>query len=252
MVTANVKIRRRARRPRQRPSPRPRQGELPFAKRPSGPGGKRPGAGRKPNGDKALVSHLRRPELEGRHPLHVTLSIVREVGRLRIRERFLAVRTALRAGAEKFGLRIVHYSVQNYHLHLVLEATDRAALSRGVQGLAVRIARSINRHLGRQGKVFADRFHARVLSSPRQTRNALRYVLSNHLRHASGSADRPCGTDPFSSGPYFDGWTTPWRIAAAWDPGGSVGVEPRTWLLRVGWRRAGGPIVPWAVPGPMS
>ncbi|MBI4704067.1 MAG: hypothetical protein HY744_23405 [Deltaproteobacteria bacterium] len=132
------------------------------------------------------------------------------------------------------------------------EAADRRALCRGVQGLSVRLARGLNRLLGRRGKVFADRYHARALGSPREVRRALGYVLGNHLRHGAGRGKRvrPVGADPFSSGPYFTGWSRPVRVGAVWDPGGPVGVEPRTWLLRMGWQRAGGLLSPWAVPGP--
>ncbi|MBI4704698.1 MAG: hypothetical protein HY744_26645 [Deltaproteobacteria bacterium] len=131
------------------------QGVLAFRRH----GGARPGAGRKPKGPRSLVSHLRRPAHDGRQPVHVTLRIERAVGRLRLRPRFEAIRKALGAGAARFGLRLVHYSVQDYHLHLLCEASDRRALGRGVQGLAVRLARALNRLLGRRGKVCADRDH---------------------------------------------------------------------------------------------
>ncbi|MEQ9497049.1 MAG: transposase, partial [Deltaproteobacteria bacterium] len=96
---------------------------------------------------------------------------------------FRAVRVALEAGAERFGFRLVHFSVLRNHLHLIAEADDRVALARGMKGLKVRVARAINRVAGRRGTVFSDRYHAHALRSPSQTRNALAYVLNNFRKH---------------------------------------------------------------------
>ncbi|HEY2031032.1 MAG TPA: transposase [Myxococcales bacterium] len=83
---------------------------------------------------------------------------------------------AFREAVDRNRMRIAHYSIQGNHLHLVVEADDGSALSRGMQGLAVRIARRLNAHLGRRGAVFADRYHAHVLESRRagRQRRALR------------------------------------------------------------------------------
>src|SRR5213078_4798003 len=59
------------------------------------------------------------------------------------------------------------------HLHLIVEADDRATLARGVRGLTIRMARAVNRALGRRGAVCADRYHSRALTSPRAVRHAL-------------------------------------------------------------------------------
>jgi REP element-mobilizing transposase RayT len=157
-----------------------------------------------------------------------------------------AIRAALAAGRGRNGLRVSDYSVQRDHLHLVVEADDTAALSRGMQGLAVRLARALNRAWGTRGRVFGDRFHARVLRSPREVRHALAYVLNNARKHAAqrGIALRRGWLDPCSSAPAFEGWRglRPRREAAA------LGcAEPRSWLRRVGWAR-NGPLDPWATP----
>jgi len=68
---------------------------------------------------------------------------------------------------------VLQFSVQRDHIHLLVEAPDGRALSRGLQGLAIRIAKGVNRILGRRGRVWADRFHARALRTPREVRNAL-------------------------------------------------------------------------------
>ena len=52
-----------------------------------------------------------------------------------------------------------------------------------MQGLAIRLARSLNRLAGRTGKVFSDRFHSLVLKTLREVANAIRYVLENFRHH---------------------------------------------------------------------
>src|SRR5438128_10143214 len=97
-----------------------------------------------------------------------------------------AVRCGL-AKASRGGLRVLHFSVQRDHLHLLVEAVDGCVLSRGLQGLAIRIAKAVNRVLGRRGRVFSDRFHAHALRTPREVRNALVYVLQNWAKHTPGA-----------------------------------------------------------------
>lgn len=122
-------------------------------------GGRRRGAGRPPNGAAAGVSHLRRPSLSHRHPVHVTLRIIAGVPSLRDGRVFTRVRSALAAAQDRFGFRLVHFSVQSNHLHLIAEARDRRSLSLAMQGLSVRVARAVNRRLGRLGRLFAGRYH---------------------------------------------------------------------------------------------
>jgi len=219
-------------------------------------GGARAGAGRKPRGARAGASHLRRPMHCRHHPLHVTLRARQGLSTLRKHEVFLEVRRALAAGRERFGFRLVHFSVQRDHLHLLAEAADRRALSRGVQGLAIRLARAINRRLRRRGKVFAARYHARALKTPRAVRWALRYVLLNVRKHERDAV--PFGfVDSCSSAAWFDGFARPRELvfgarecraafraqaviapgAASRSPLASPVVAARTWLLTVGQSR---------------
>jgi hypothetical protein len=113
----------------------------------------------------------------------------------------------------------------------VLESDTTTMLARGVQGLAIRVAKAVNRILKRKGRVFGDRYHSRLLKTPREVRNALVYVLQNvgkHLRNV-------VGLDPCSSAVWFGGW----RTAIARPVGRAPVAEPRTWLARIGWRRHG-------------
>src|SRR5437016_6704993 len=164
------------------------------------------------------------------HPVHVTLRSTSAVRCLRSARVFPAVRRAL-AVASHAGFRILHFSVQDDHLHLIVEADDRRALGRGLRGLAIRVARAVNRALNRRGAVWTDRYHARALTSPRAVRNALVYVLMNRRKHRDGER----GLDPCSSALWFTGWRSP----APPPPAAMPVVRARTWLAAVGWHRHG-------------
>ena len=205
---------------------RPIQLEL----RPRTWGGKRPRAGRKPSGRKVGVPHRARPVHDARHPVHVTLRTCHGLPSLRMDPIFPAVRRGL-AQASRGGLRVLQFSVQHDHVHLLVEALDVRVLSRGLQGLAIRIAKGVNRILGRRGRVWSDRFHARALRTPREVRNALVYVLHNWKKHVPGAR----GLDWRSSAIWFQGWRVPIQSMK----GRSPVVAPRTWLAAIAWRRLG-------------
>lgn len=178
------------------------------------------------------------------------MKVLPAVWNLRTRRAFVRIFEALVPASERHGARIVHYSVQSDHLHLIAEARSGVSLSRAMQGLAVRIARRLNRMMGRRGKVFADRFHDRPLTTPRQVRHALAYVLCNARKHGH-APDLRGWFDPFSSAELFDGWRGG-RPRRPWDGSELAIAPPRTWLLTTGWRRGGGAIDPDHRPGPLS
>ncbi|HKA89634.1 MAG TPA: transposase [Haliangiales bacterium] len=206
-------------------------------------GGPRENSGRKPTGrfggydhrgrPQSGVSHGPRPELNPRHPHHVTLRAVngspnmrnfafaREIGKL-----------LKRRARRELACRVVHFTIQRDHIHMIVEAADRLALSRGVQGLASGIARVVNRTSGCAGGLWRDRYHARPLRTPGEVRKCLIYVLRNALKHGSTA----CAVDPCSSAAWFDGFDG--HPPARTDP--APVVPPRTWLLATGWRARGG------------
>ena len=121
-------------------------------------GGARKGAGRPKAGGGVL--HRARPKLSRHHPAHVTLRVAQGLESLRNQGVCSPIRSALRAARERFGFRLVQFSVQSNHIHLLVEAEDRTALTRGMQGLAIRISLAVNGVLARRGRVFAERYHA--------------------------------------------------------------------------------------------
>jgi REP element-mobilizing transposase RayT len=193
-------------------------------------GGARDGAGRKPNAGRRNVAHVRRIPHESRCPAHVTMRARAGLPSFR-RERFLRpIQGALRAGTtERF--RVLEFSIHKDHLHLLVEASGPTAFERGVRGLAIRIARLVNRMCGRRGVVWGDRYHARLLRTPREVRNALVYVLNNFKKHLPAAR----GMDPYSSARWFTGW----RVARVDDISASAVMPARTWLARLGWRKCG-------------
>jgi len=172
-----------------------------------------------------LHSRLTRPPVIGRFPLHVTMRIRHGVKTLRDTKRFDRIKRAFRFGCDRFGMRMCHFSIQDDHIHLIIEAADKHALSRGMQGLNIRVARAANRVLGRIGKFFADRYHARPLRTPTEVRNAVHYVLYNMQKHRKerGLYTHPWALDPFSSVSGEACWFNEEAMTIA---------APRTWLLR--------------------
>ncbi len=209
-------------------------------------GGRRAGAGRKPAGARAGMPHLSRAPFAKTLPAHVTVRIRKDLPSLRIGKLVRLLERTFVAGCERPGFRLVHYSLQGNHAHLIVEAQDRDALGRGMRAVGVRVARAVNRVARRKGRVLADRYHMRLLSTPREVRNALRYVLLNARRHVAAARAKLSGAirlDPASSGRWFDGWKRE-KLEEVSDGTEDVAQRPavaraRTWLLTVGWRRYG-------------
>jgi hypothetical protein len=212
-----------------------------------GRGGKRAGAGRRrAPGVRPSVPHRVRPRHHGSKPMLVTLRARRGLPSLRRQAVSNMLREVLRRQRTRryaTTFQVVEFTIQDDHLHLIVEATGVVAtgmkdapeaLRSGVSGLVISFAKRLNKLLGRRrGKVWGDRFHARELGSPTEVRNALVYVFRNLARHGTtmygdGNVDR------LSSAPRFARWTRPVCTfdddAASWPK-----APPRTWLLGTGW-----------------
>jgi REP element-mobilizing transposase RayT len=215
--------------------------------KPSGWGGRRPGAGRKP-APGARILHRSREGLGARHACHVTLKMRPGVPSLRSVRLVRELEYSFAKLRRRRDFRLVHYALQGNHAHLIVEAKDAEALGRGMKALGARLARAVNRIFRREGSVLADRYHLRVLRTPREVRSALAYVLLNARRHAK-RASGVWRCDPASSGRWFEGWrrrpeTSPSQARLRSPPV----AKARSWLLRVGWRRHG-LIDPLELPG---
>ncbi len=185
-------------------------------------GGKRRGAGRKPVVGRAPTPHRARPLHSDSHPVHVTMRS--HFRPLRSRHVEPTIRLAIAAAGRRFPerFRIIGYSIQYDHIHLIVEAQDRAALSSGMRGLSIRIALWVNKLVSRRGRFWADRWWGRALTTPREVRTALLYVLANYRKHSRRFV--PPGIDSFSSGRWFDGWDL--DADATWATGTSARSSP--------------------------
>jgi REP element-mobilizing transposase RayT len=215
-------------------------------------GGKRRGAGRPPRGKRSSEPHKQRPTLNARYPVHVVLRTVRAVGSLRRRCVYQAIREATLTTALREDFRIVHLSIQRTHVHLIVEADNKAALAAGMQGFQISAAKHLNAAISkgrpgprRRGAVFPDRYHAEIITSPTQARHTLSYVMNNWRKHEEDRA-APMSTwtiDWFSTAAMFPGWAEYgdeaflWRGPPTYDP--LVVYQPRCWLLREGWKKSG-------------
>jgi REP element-mobilizing transposase RayT len=104
---------------------------------------------------------------------------------------------------ERGRFRLVHYSIQNDHVHALVEATSAHDLACGMKSVAARFARAVNRIFGRSGPVLVDRYHLHILRTPREVRNALAYILLNARRHFAKLGGRPLprpAIDPLRQG----------------------------------------------------
>jgi REP element-mobilizing transposase RayT len=221
------------------------QVEIEFTKR----GGRRPGAGRKRKCGRRRVPHTRRPDHCPRHPSHITLRVLDEVGRLRRRDAFkVCRRVMIEQAVKRTDFRVVHLSIQGNHIHMVCEADSRIALSRGTAGFKISAAKKLNKVRGRSGEVFADRYHEEPLTTPAQVRNCLAYVMNNWRRHGE-DRDATSRVDPYSTGMWFTGWA---EMQFTVPDGLEVlpSTPARTWLLNGGWQKCGRPISLYEVPGP--
>jgi len=211
-------------------------------------GGKRKGAGRPAKGRRSSERHKVRPAIVAAHPLHVTLRVEKDIGTLRRRSLYHALRKALGCVLGRHDFRIIDVSLQDGHVHLIVEANDKHALAKGMQAFEIVAARFINQAVSksrgkrRRGRVFSDRYHPKAMASPLAARHARAYVLNNWRRHRQ---DRRVSwnVDPYSSGVSFDGWkeTGGKNYLAAVPPDYPVlpVSRPQTWLLTRGWIRHG-------------
>lgn len=234
--------------PHARPAARTEQLSLGIATAPGAAArGKKRGPKRKATSG---VPHRTRPVHKHRHPVHVTLRVRHGLPSLRqqvIRAMILEILREQRRKPYGAHFQIVEHSIQSNHLHLILEAADgpstapetrhKNPLRSGISGFQRAFAHRLNKLLGLRGSIFSDRYHRHDLLTPREVRNALRYVLQNHAKHVRASVAHP---DPYSSAPSFTGWSTPPPLpGAAPEQSALPATRPRTWLLGEGWRRHG-------------
>ena len=200
-------------------------------------GGKRAGAGRPQVNERKSQPHRVRPSITPKQVAHVSLRVAPDVRRLRRRDAYACVRRAMTVVLRRTDFRICHASIQANHVHLLVEASDKTALAKGMHAFQVSAARKLNAVEGRRGQMFADRYDAEIISTPRQTRHALAYVINNWRRHKEDRAPyaRSWLLDPYSSAVSFQGWAGHrFDVPETHEP--LPISRPQGWLLAEGWK----------------
>ncbi|HTJ45175.1 MAG TPA: transposase, partial [Kofleriaceae bacterium] len=127
-----------------------RKGQLEIDLRPrTKRGALRKKRGRPITGNRMDPRHRTRPDHDAKHPVHIVLRVTREVSNLRTPHAYRAIRRAVDRCRARSDFRITHASIQSNHLHLLVEADDKRALARGMQGFAISAAKRLNRELRR-------------------------------------------------------------------------------------------------------
>ena len=139
--------------------------------------------------------------------MHVTLRGLHGLPSFRRQGFYKALEKVVRCMMRRNDFRIVEYSVQDTHIHMIVEAASKEALANGMKSFTGASNWALNKAWGRKrGKVWADRYHRQDLGSPKQVRNALVYCLNNYKKHA-GLPEGDTHVDECSSGPWFVGWS---------------------------------------------
>jgi len=110
-----------------------------------------------------------RPPVSPHHAVHVTARVLPAAWPRRAAA-YRALRRALMVSLARSDFRVVSLAIRARRVELVVEADDRIALARGMQGFQVAAAKHVNRDLGRRGQVFRDRYRARALRTRRDVR----------------------------------------------------------------------------------
>lgn len=192
------------------------------------------------------MNHMKRPRVDKDTPLHITWRL--KIGLLSMRKQQLLkeFEESVRR-AKIFGLRVLQFSIQGNHIHLIVEADNNLALAQGLRSLGGRFGKIIRKHAGGRGPVFAGRYHIELIQTPEQMRNTLSYVLLNHSKHKKVVEY----VDGYSSAPYFHEWkrllgkkfsgmirdqVESLREANGRDITSAALSPPKSWLAREGWR----------------
>lgn len=149
-------------------------------------GGRRPGSGRKRLHSKG-VSHRVREKVTHRTPVHINFkykTLIKNKLSLKLLKRAIM-------NARSHGLKVIHFSLQSNHVHLIIESENNDLLTRGMRSLTVTFAKGL-----RRGKVQLERYHLHVLRSISETKNAVHYVLFNKQKHEKGTYSK---IDEYSS-----------------------------------------------------
>ncbi|MFA6238606.1 MAG: transposase [Bacteriovorax sp.] len=144
------------------------------------------GAGRPAIHDRG-IRHVARDEIKRRTPLHLTIKINKEKSGLRNKSIIKALHSSIKK-ARLIGLRVIHYTLEYDHVHLLIETESNVLLGKGMQSFGISFSKGINKIKGLKGQVFKTRYHFRKLKTPAEIKNAINYILGNSVKHKQASS----------------------------------------------------------------
>ena len=96
--------------------------------------------------------------------------------------------------SQQDDFRIIHYSMQSNHIHLIAEALNNKVLEKGMRSLTNSFVKRLRRTKKLKGSIQLERYHLHILRNPTEVENAINYVLRNHQHHTGNHQE-----DNFSS-----------------------------------------------------
>lgn len=150
-------------------------------------------AGRPAKND-AGIRHTKRPDLTRPSSLHLTVKIEKSKANLKNKNVLAILKKAI-FNARRQGLKVIHYSLEYDHIHLIIEADNNRTLGKGMQAFGVTLAKAINRMRKVKGQVYKHRYHFRQITSSRQLKNVMTYIFNNGVKHKTSAT----ALSPFNS-----------------------------------------------------
>jgi REP element-mobilizing transposase RayT len=143
------------------------------------------GAGRPkiPPNKKNYIPHRERETIPKKTPVHVTIKINKHiVHTLRNKIIFQKISRAITKARNK-GIRLVHFTIQRDHVHMLIEAENKNQLGKAMQALGISFSKSLKSLTKTKLKIFKDRYHVHILKTLKEVRNAKSYILGNAIKH---------------------------------------------------------------------
>ena len=128
------------------------------------------------------IRHIRRERFNKPSALHLTIKVRENKADIQNKRILKALHHAIKR-ARLQRLRVIHYTLEYNHAHLVVEANDNKVLHKGMQAFGISIAKAINKMKQVKGAVYKHRYHLRKLKTRREVKNAIQYVFGNGIKH---------------------------------------------------------------------
>lgn len=141
-------------------------------------GGRRPNSGR-PRIHSKGVSHNKRDKITPHIPCHINFKYRTFIRTEILLEHFILAMMK----SQRHGFRIIQFSMQSNHVHLIVEAQNNQILEKGMRSLTNSFAKRLSKTKRLNGTIQMERYHLHLLRTPTEVQNAIDYVIHNHEHH---------------------------------------------------------------------